>query len=100
MSGGRRAGIPNFKKNIVINIVGAHLPVSSDDWKECCEAYQAATSELLLRDNADFKRYFWEKCCNKGKKPTGSSGADDSVCRAQNIYQQILNKIKEVNDLK
>jgi hypothetical protein len=40
----------------------------------------------------DIKRYFIEKCCERGKKPTGSSGPARSIAEAQKIYAKILEK--------
>ena len=47
-----------------------------------------------LRDVTAIKRYFYEKLCNKGHKPTGSSGGvKDVVNRAQGIYGKILKRV-------
>eukprot|EP00602_Paraphysomonas_sp_CaronLab_P003978 CAMPEP_0185017820 /NCGR_PEP_ID=MMETSP1103-20130426/703_1 /TAXON_ID=36769 /ORGANISM="Paraphysomonas bandaiensis, Strain Caron Lab Isolate" /LENGTH=258 /DNA_ID=CAMNT_0027547401 /DNA_START=50 /DNA_END=822 /DNA_ORIENTATION=- len=91
-SSGRRAGVPNYKKGIVLNIVNDILPSSSLDWVAVAERYKIAAQETVDREGPDMKRYFIQKLCNNGRKPTGNSGTNDTTRRAQEIYQRILCK--------
>ncbi|KAJ1404953.1 hypothetical protein B484DRAFT_404595 [Ochromonadaceae sp. CCMP2298] len=40
----------------------------------------------------DLKRYFIETCCERGKKPTGTSGPAKALRDAQRIYSIILTR--------
>ncbi len=63
-----------YKANILIEIVREILPASAAAWKNVALLYQARSGEQLLRDPDYIKRHWYEKLCNKGMKPTGSSG--------------------------
>ena len=54
--------------------------------------YKIAAQETVDREGPDMKRYFIQKLCNNGRKPTGNSGTNDTTRRAQEIYQRILCK--------
>jgi hypothetical protein len=69
--GGRRTGIPNYNKEILLDVIERLLPTSSDDWKEVSQEYMQLSGESILRDSAEVKRQFMTKLMNKGLKPTG-----------------------------
>lgn len=90
--GGRKAGVPNYKKEIFLNVVSDVLPSGANEWQIVAERYQMASGEIIVREGADVKRYFIENCCNNNKKPTGRSSPPPEVARAQTIHARILNK--------
>ena len=109
--GGRRAGVPNYKNSLVYEAVETIRPVSMLDWSKrrkkflifslisiraaAAEEYQILSGESMKRDPADFKRNFWQKVCNKGIRPTGDAGNDNSlVMRAQRLYQEIMDSVE------
>ena len=89
---GRKKGCPNYKKDILLNVISDVLPAGQVGWTTVANRYMIATSENLLRDGVDIKRHFIEKLCNKNKKPTGESGPVADIKRAQEIYRRILVK--------
>jgi hypothetical protein len=90
--GGRKTGISNYKKDVLVNVVEGILPSSAEGWKLCASRYQSASGEILIRDHSDLKRYFVSKVCNNLKKPTGEAGPDPMTSRGQRIYRQIMAK--------
>jgi hypothetical protein len=94
---GRQTGVPNYKKDILLNIIENILPSSSDDWMQVAIRYQDASGEVKLRDPYEIKRQFTQKLCNKGLKPTGNSGEKSRILKAQRIYQKIFDKNESFN---
>jgi len=91
-SKGRKSGIPNYKKDILLNVIESILPVSSLDWEIVASRYQEISGESVIRDHMEIKRQFNQKLCNRGVKPTGNSGANSSILKAQKISYKILKK--------
>ena len=61
------------------------------------EECQARSGEQLLRDPDDIKRHWYKKLCNKGMKPTGSSGVlNDRIHVCQEIQNLIHSKYSAV----
>jgi hypothetical protein len=83
---------PNYKKDIVLNIVAAYEPVGMEEWTQVARDYRVMAKETIDRDPADVRRYFIEKLCNKNKKPTGVAAPDPITARAQKLYRAILVK--------
>lgn len=89
---GRKQGKPNYSRDIALKAITAIEPVNINDWQAVANTYKDLSKESELRDPSDMKRYFYEKLCNKLKKPTGSSAPDPNVSRAQSVYRRILDK--------
>jgi hypothetical protein len=68
---GRKAGSKNYSNELVLNIVCAILPTSSDQWEEVARRYNFVAEGAVPRTGQDIKRHFIEKLCNRMKKPTG-----------------------------
>jgi hypothetical protein len=81
----------------VLQIVEDIMPDGELAWDRCASRYWTLSGERELRQGDDFKRYFVEKCCKRGKKPTGSSAPALSVKEAQRIYAKILEKNEQRN---
>ena len=47
--GGRVGGVPNYKNDILIEIVERHLPKGLEAWRGVALAYQRETNEPTLR---------------------------------------------------
>jgi hypothetical protein len=47
--GGRSGGVPNYKNDVLINIVEMHLPHGLEAWREVAEVYQRESCEVTLR---------------------------------------------------
>jgi hypothetical protein len=89
---GRDRGSCNYKQAILLKVIDAILPGGQVAWPKVAERYHVLSGELLARQPEDVKRYFMEKCCDKGKKPTGTSGPSPTIEKAQRIYRKILSK--------
>ena len=96
---GRSAGVPNYKNEILINVVEAILPDGALGWTKVAQRYQEASGEKELRDSHDIKRHFTthKSLCDSGKKVTGSSAPTPSVARCQAIWQKILRQSSAKN---
>jgi hypothetical protein len=75
-----------------LDIISNFKPVAKESWIRVAEKYQEFSKEVIVRDATDVKRHFIEKMCNKNRKPTGSSGQDDNIRKAQAVYNSILVK--------
>jgi hypothetical protein len=91
---GRAVGVPNYKNEVLINVVEAVLPDGALQWSIVAQRYQEASGERELRDSHDIKRHFTTQrnMCDNGKKVTGSSAPKPQVARCQEIWQKILRK--------
>ena len=91
---GRAVGVPNYKSEVLINVVEAVLPDGALQWSIVAQRYQEASGERELRDSHDIKRHFTthRNMCDNGKKVTGSSAPKPQVARCQEIWQKILRK--------
>jgi hypothetical protein len=49
-SKGRQSGVPNYKKDILLNIIENILPSSSNDWTLVAMRYQESAGEVKMRD--------------------------------------------------
>ena len=91
---GRAVGVPNYKNELLINVVEAVLPNCAALWAIVAKRYQEASGELNLRDSQDIRRHFQthRSLCNNGRKITGSAAPQPSVARCQSIWRKILAK--------
>ncbi len=51
--GGNAGGVPNYKNDILIDIVERYLPQGLEAWREVALAYQRETFEMTLRRGED-----------------------------------------------
>ena len=56
--GGRRAGAPNYKAGLLLDIIEEKRPVSMEDWQVIADLYQERSRESQVRDATQIKRYF------------------------------------------
>ena len=91
---GRAVGVPNYKNDLLINVVEAVLPNGAALWHIVAKRYQESSGEANLREVQDIKRHFQthRNLCNNGRKVTGSSAPIPSVARCQSIWRKILAK--------
>ena len=69
--GGRVGGVPNYRNEILIEIVERHLPQGLEAWREVARQYQIETHELTLRRGEDLRDNWNKKLCNRMQKMTG-----------------------------
>ncbi len=69
--GGRAGGVPNYKNDILIDIVERYLPQGLEAWREVALAYQRETCEMTLCRGEDLRDNWNKKLCNRMQKPTG-----------------------------
>lgn len=93
-SKGRSVGIPNYKNDLLTNVIEAVLPNGAALWQVVAKRYQEVSGELNVRDVQDIRRHFTthKSLCASGKKVTGSSAPNSSVARCQAIWRKILAK--------
>jgi hypothetical protein len=89
---GRKTGFPNYKNDIVLNVIGDILPIGMEAWKIVADRYKTASGEVKLREYGDVKRHFYENLCDKGRKPTGSAAPKPESQKALEIYRRILQR--------
>ena len=66
---------PNYKNNILIEIVERYLPQGLEAWREVALEYQREANEPTLRRGEDLHDNWNKKLCNRMQKPTGKPGA-------------------------
>ena len=69
--GGRSGGVPNYKNDILINIVESILPQGLKAWWSVAAVYQRESGETALRRGEDLRDNWNKKLCNRMQKPTG-----------------------------
>jgi len=80
---GRPVGAPNYKNDILIEIVERYLPQGLEAWNAVALQYQRESNELNLRRGEDLRENWNKKLCNRMQKPTGKPGANtDRIFRA------------------
>ena len=91
---GRAIGVPNYKNELLINVVEAVLPNGANLWAILAKRYQEVSGEANIREPQDIRRHFQTHrgLCNNGRKVTGSSAPQLSVARCQSIWRKILAK--------
>eukprot|EP01036_Dinobryon_divergens_P035998 gene35998-46769_t len=89
---GRTVGVPNYKANILLNIIEDVMPIGAAMWQTVTARYHVASREPNLRDWNDVKRKFFElHKCGKAQ-PTGTKTVNATQARALSIYRSILKK--------
>ena len=90
---GKRAGTPNYKNDLLLNVVEAVLPAGAEQWKIVAQRYQQSSGESFLRFYDDVRRHFNDKLCKKNQRQTGLNNKSAPllhVARAQEIQRKIL----------
>jgi hypothetical protein len=59
-----RAGKPNYKDQILLDVISEIIPVSSEHWIEVGNKYKELSGEVILRDVVQLKKHFTSKMCN------------------------------------
>ena len=89
-SRGRSSGTPNYRNDILINIVEQQLPQGLEAWRNVACLYQSAANENELRRGEDIRDNWIRKLCNNFKKPTGKPGdLTDRIYRCLAIEHRI-----------
>jgi hypothetical protein len=87
---GRPFGAPNYKNNILIEIVERYPPQGLEAWNAVALQYQRELHELTLRLGADLRENWNKKLCNRMQKPKGKPGANaDRIFRCIEIERCI-----------
>ena len=87
---GRPVGAPNYKNDILIEIVERYLPQGLEAWNMVALQYQRESNELNLRRGEDLRENWNKKLCNRMQKPTGKPGANtDRIFRCIAIERRI-----------
>jgi hypothetical protein len=87
---GRPVGAPNYKNDILIEIVERYLPQGLEAWREVALQYQRESNELTPRRGEDLRENWNKKLCNRMQKPTGKPGANtDRIFRCIVIERRI-----------
>ena len=87
---GRSGGVPNYKNDILIEVVELYLPRGLEAWREVALAYQRESMETVLRRGEDLRDNWNKKLCNRMQKPTGKPGVNtDRIFRCIEIERRI-----------
>jgi hypothetical protein len=88
---GRSGGVPNYRNDILINVVEEYLPQGLEAWRGVALAYQRESMESTLRRGEDLRDNWNKKLCNRMLKPTGKPGAvlTDRIFRCIAIERRI-----------
>ena len=87
---GRSGGVPNYKNDILIEVVELYLPRGLEAWREVALAYQRESMETVLRRGEDLRDNWNKKLCNRMQKPTGKPGVNtDRIFRCIEIEHRI-----------
>ncbi len=73
--GGCVGGVPNYRNEILIEIIKRHLPQGLEAWREVALAYQRETNEPTLCRGEGLCDNWNKRLCNRMQKPTGKPGA-------------------------
>ncbi len=71
---GRARGVPNYKNDIIINIVEQLLPHGLEVWWQVAAEYQRESGETTLHQGEDLQENWNKKLWNCMQKPTGKPG--------------------------
>jgi hypothetical protein len=86
---GRQAGAKTYKKPTLYKIINDCKPTNMLVWATVAEQYRIQCGELEARPATTIKRFFFQKMCDKMRKPTGSSGIDDFTQKCQTLYRSL-----------
>jgi len=84
---------PNYKNDILIEVVEMFLPLGLEEWRAVANAYQRESMETVLRRGEDLRDNWNRKLCNRMQKPTGKPGVNnDRIFRCIEIERRIQDK--------
>jgi hypothetical protein len=55
---GKKVGTPNYKNEVLLNLIEFYLPAGNEQWKIVAQRYQEVSKEAFLRYHDDIKRHF------------------------------------------
>jgi hypothetical protein len=88
--GGRSGGVPNYRNDILIEVVKLYLPQGLETWRAVALAYQIESVETVLRRGENLRDNWNRKLCNRMQKPTGKPGVNtDCIFRCIEIERRI-----------
>jgi len=90
--GGCSGGVPNYRNDILINVVEEYLPQPQglEGWRGVALAYQRESMEVTLRRGEDLRDNWNRKLWNRMQKPTGKPGVlSDHIYRCIAIERRI-----------
>ena len=67
---GRSVGVPNYRNDILINVVEEYLPQGLEGWRGVALAYQRESMETVLR---------------RGEETTGPAESSATACRSRQV---------------
>ena len=71
--GGRKAGLPNYKAELLLEVIEEIRPIGTLGWQQVARKYKDESHEEVLRNFEDVKRQFTSVLANYGRpKPTGN----------------------------
>ena len=62
---GKKTGTPNYKKDLLVDIVDKQRPKSLADWNDVAAMYQIWSKEIELRKGLTIQQYFFNYLCRK-----------------------------------
>jgi len=97
---GKKSGTPNYRNDMLLNVIEAILPAGSEQWKTVASRYQIISGESTIRNHDDIRRHYMAKLCKNCKRQTGlnnKSAPTAIVARAQEIQRKILTNEATMN---
>jgi hypothetical protein len=84
---GRGVEVPNYKNDLLINVIEAILPDGAMQWQLVATRHKEVSGEAELRDCHDLKRHFTtsKSLCDNGKKVTGLAARKKVVARISGV---------------
>jgi hypothetical protein len=87
---GRAGGVPNYKNDIIINIIERLLPHGLEAWRQVTVEYQRESGKTTLCQGEDLQENWNKKLCNHMQKLTSKPGAlQDRIFRCIDITHRI-----------
>jgi hypothetical protein len=88
--GGRSGGVPNYRNDILIEVVELYLPQGLEAWRAVALVYQRESMETVLCRGEDLRDKWNRKLCNRMQKPTGKPGVNtDRIFQCIEIERRI-----------
>ena len=89
-SGKRGSRGPRYDDKTLSEVVRELLPTYSEEWKMVAKEYHSLSLEVEERDHSSLRRHFYEKLCDKFRKPTGTSSKSEEVKRNQEAVELLV----------
>jgi hypothetical protein len=102
---GRPIGAPNYKNDILIEVVELYLPQGLEAWRAVALAYQRESMETVLRRGEDLRDNWNKKLCKnpiwrKRPRPPPASPVHCVTGRNHNIEQAVKCLSRQSSDVK